>query len=257
MKSQFELNVIKSSFPLSQILNSIAPKCYILTLPRSIADVGLYTLPYKLYRYALENFLGFYIEKEPSVNASNIYLVSSDIEPLDNFKKQLEKDGIRPINVEILSTQDTIEFIQRNMHALLDSYLKLALRSYLQQIGYETVHMGNAILWREAGETKEDSHYLYRIDTDIDPITLLGYISVDVKIHEDKTLWEIISKKKLTYKEIYERYVNHPVVVPYRRGFAYGRIEGFIPKKISENIETKHGQLNLFEYYEIKKKNKS
>ncbi|MEM0208491.1 MAG: hypothetical protein QW360_02785 [Thermofilum sp.] len=48
--------------------------------------------------------------------------------------------------------------------------------------------------------------------------------------------------------------VDSTMLVPHiGSGFAYGKISGFLWQKVSEDIETKGGVLNLYEYYRSKK----
>jgi len=248
VKTRFELNALKSSSPIYVILSRIDLRCAKLTIPSEPTTVEgeIRKLPYSLDRFALKHFVSFDVkgaEKE-----INVVLVFSDREPVEDFIGVLQKRGIR-VEEAPLSSDEVRKIVEGRKQALLESYIRLALRNYLRSHGYTPRYVGRRTLWSRG----VDDRYLYIVDVDVDAEELAGYISADTKVHSSTSLWDKIAGGSLTMVNLQEL-VDSTVLVPYgESGFAYGKISGFLWQKVSEEIKMNGGGLNLYEYYRSKK----
>lgn len=241
LKSWLELNALVSSDPIS-VAFSTHLKCKMISIHADIvAPEIIRRIPYALHRYALRHLVSYYIKQADKV--FNIYLVSSSEEPITYLIEELKRRKIIVSEEKYLNEQEVQRLIQKHMHVLAESYIRLALRSYLLHKGYFMRTVGSRILW-----SKGDSSYLYVVDVDVDPRTLEGYISVDFKLYSSSSIWDKIVDGSLSMETLQEL-KDSLVLVPYGRKYAYGRIVGFIEKKVSEDIEIEDNKINLLKYY--------
>lgn len=244
MKTGLELNALMSTRPLSIPLGEAVSsyECRLFKLPIDNAvRKRLRRIPYALDGYASKHFVAHYVRELD--RETNIYIVSSCEEAVEYLGKILSDQGFTIIEERALTKSETESFMREHWNILVDSYLRLALRNYLLRRGYLIKHIGQRALWSRKG-----SNHLYIVDVDVDPKTLNGYISVDFKTFSSSSLWDKIVNGSLSEEALFEL-VGASALVPYKKSFAYGKISGFIKKKVSETIETRHGLLNLVEYY--------
>ena len=248
MKTWLKLNALKSSSPLSVIPNRIDLRCTRLTIPSEPTTVEGESrrLVYSLDEFALKHFVSFVVER--AEREVSVILVFSDREPVDYFVGVLQKRGIR-VGETTLSSDETRKLVGKRKQTLLESYIRLALRGYLRSNGYVPKRVGRRTLWSKGA----DDRHLYIVDVDVDAEELAGYISANTKTYSSESLWDRIVSGSLAIVNLQEL-IDSTVLVPYGgSGFAYGKISGFLWQKVSENIETNGGVLNLYEYYRSKK----
>lgn len=240
----YELNAVESSTVLTPILDDVKRSNTLAAKKLYFSDAEFYynnvhKRLHGLYRFLDKHFISFDISK--GIQGVNVTLLSTSPQLMDNILKEFPFGQLKPDKVEELDKNTIIKLIDYRKYSLLDNYLKLALRKYLREKGYTPKKIGGRILW-----TKTDSNILYSIDPDIDPDTLKGYISVDIRISSSISLWDkILGSTQQDYWE----YVDDIVMVPYGKGYAYGRIRDFIAKKVSETIYADNKELNLLDYY--------
>jgi len=245
----FELNALKSSGPLSVILSrAIDLRCTELTIPSepTTTEEEVRKLAYSLDKFASKHFVSFVIER--TEREVSVALVFSDRDPVDYFVGVLQKRGIR-VGEKTLSLDEVRKLVERRKQTLLESYIRLALRNYLRSSGYVPKRIGRRTLWSKG----TDDRHLYIVDVDVDAEGLVGYISANTKTYSSESLWDRIASGSLAIANLQEL-VDSTALVPYGgSGFAYGKISGFLWQKVSEDIETNGGVLNLYEYYRSKK----
>ncbi|MEM4819414.1 MAG: hypothetical protein QXQ91_03815 [Nanopusillaceae archaeon] len=249
-KTKLELNALKSSSPLSLILDNVPLIGTRLIIPDATPDVEKKIRGFAYYfleKFALKHFITFTIERVEK--GAHLVLVSSDKEPVEDFVREIQMQHIHVVEKPMVDSE-TRELLRRYKHVLLENYIRLALRNYLQSIGCKRIRIGGRTWWSK----RVDDSYLYVVDVDVDPAELTGYISVDIKV-QSESLWDKITSGKIRVSDLQEL-LDSVVLVPFRRSFAYGRITGFINQKVSEDVETEHGKLNLYEYYRLKKNEK-
>ncbi|MEM4675729.1 MAG: hypothetical protein QXM12_05505, partial [Nitrososphaerota archaeon] len=244
MRVLLELNALKSASPLSVILSrTIDLRCTRLTIPSeaTTTEEEVRRLVYSLDIFALKHFVSFVVERfEREVS---VVLVFSDRELVDYIVGVLQKRGIR-VRETTLSSDEARKLVERRKQTLLESYIRLALRNYLLSNGYVPKRVGRRTLWSKG----TDDRHLYIVDVDVDAEELAGYISANTRTYSSESLWDRIATVNL------QELIDSSVLVPYgESGFAYGKISGFIWQKVSENIRTNGGVLNLYEYYRSKK----
>jgi len=236
-----ELNSVESSRTLNELFKAIslvgrrihlgnAEAIYSRIIPRL----------YSLSRYADKNFIGIAVE-----GGTSLIAVSSDGDVLDEILGAIS--SVSTINdVEILDQTEIRKLVEgKYQYPMLDFYLKLALRGWLQRSGYKLMKIGSRTFWSKG------SDILYSLDADVDSKTLKGYISVDVRFLSSTTLWGMIISGHNTARELNEL-IDINVIVPYANRFGYGKIRGFIQQKVSEPLRLKDRELNLFEYWKKK-----
>ena len=237
-----ELNSVESREPLSNILARLSftgKRIYLSNAKSYYANI--HPLLYGLYRYAGEYFISIVVDKHRSDIELNI--ISSSKEPIDKAIDMLLAKQIQPNREEELKSNETNKLITTKKYALLDFYFKLSLRNYLHKMNYQPKIMGRRTLW-----SKEGDDTLYSLDADLDPNTLKGYVSVDMRIPSSTTLWDKIISEDISINELWEL-IDTSVMVPYGDRYAYGKIHGFISKKVSETLALEVKQLNLVDYY--------
>lgn len=246
-KTRLELNALKSSSPLSLILDTVPLISTRLIIPDATPDVEKKIrgfIYHFLEKFALKHFITFTTVRVEK--GAHIVLVSSDKEPIENFVREIQMQHIHAIEKSIVDSE-TRELLRRYKHVLLENYIRLALRNYLQSIGCKRIRTGGRTWWSKC----IDDNYLYVVDVDVDPVELTGYISVDIKV-QSESLWDKITSGKMHVTDL-QGLLDSAVLVPFGRSFAYGKITGFINQKVSEEVETERGKLNLYEYYRFKK----
>ena len=242
--SWHELNSVESLRFLSNILTqkevSLEAKSIRLSGIKSYY-ASIHPRLYGLHKYADRYFIGLLIKRLGDDVV--LYIVSSNGEPIDRAIDVLRAGQVQIREVKELQPKEIDELVKAEKYALLDSYFKLALRNYLHRAGFELRITGRRTLW---SKTNDDT--LYSLDADLDPDTLKGYVSVDMKIPSSTTLWDEVVSRGMSVQGLWD-YIDANVMVPYGKRYAYGRIRGFIPKKVSETITLNGERLNLFDYY--------
>ncbi len=242
-----ELNAVETTKPLSSLLNKLplTGKRILLSTTKSYYS-NIHPLLYSLSRYADKYFISVAIERITD-NLYKLYIVSSNNQVVEKALEIFSKNQIEPDETKELTDNEIHELVNARKYSLLDFYLKLSLRNYLYRRNYKPRTIGRKNLW-----FRENSNVLYSIDTDIDPTTYKGYISVDIRIQSSTPLWDKIVSEKMDVNEVW-RFLNSNVIVPYGKIYAYGRIHGFIQVKVSEPLPSMPNQQSLLEYYEEKK----
>ncbi|MEM0352859.1 MAG: hypothetical protein QW459_07750 [Sulfolobales archaeon] len=223
-------------------------RCTRLTIPSepTITEGEVRRLAYSLDKFASKHFVSFVIERNE--REVSVALVFSDRDPVDYFVGVLQKRGIR-VGETTLSLDEVRKLVERRKQTLIESYIRLALRNYLRSNGYAPKRIGRRTLWSKG----TDDRHLYIVDVDVDAEGLVGYISANTKTYSSESLWDRIASGSPAIANLQEL-VDSTVLVPYGgSGFAYGKISGFLWQKVSEDIETNGGVLNLYEYYHSKK----
>jgi len=237
-----ELNTIESKRSLSNILSGltlVGKRVYIANAREYYTNV--HPLLYSLHKYARKYFISVATNRENENIVVNI--ISSEPNILD---KAINNILLKKAHVEKekeLSYNEINELVNTKKYILLDFYFKLALRNYLYSINYQPKIVGSRTAWSSGS-----NDILYFFDADIDPLTFKGYISVDIRFPSSTTLWDKIVSESLGSNEIWEL-IDSNVMVPYGNKYAYGKICGFIHKRVSEDIDVNGEKLNLFEYY--------
>ncbi len=236
-----ELNSVESYEPLSNILThlSLTGKRICLSNIKSYYAY-IHPLLYGLHKYAEKYFVSVVVDRHH--NDVELNIISSGNKPIDKAIDMFLAKQIQP-DIEELKSDEINKLITTKKYALLDFYFKLSLRNYLHKMNYQPKIMGKRTLW-----SKRNDDTLYSLDADLDPNTLKGYISVDIRIPSSTTLWDEIISGDTTINELWEL-IDTNVMVPYGDRYAYGKIRGFIPKKVSETLTVKGRQLNLVDYY--------
>ena len=237
-----ELNSVESREPLSNIFNRlplVGKRIYLSNVKFYYANI--HPLLYGLYRYAGKYFISIVVDKHR--NDVELNIISSDNEPISKAVDMLLAKQIQPDKEEELQSNEINKLITTKKYALLDFYFKLSLRNYLHKMNYQPKIMGRRTLW-----SKESDDTLYSLDADLDPNTLKGYVSVDIRIPSSTTLWDKIISGDININELWEL-IDTSVMVPYGDRCAYGKIHGFISKKVSETLTLEGKQLNLIDYY--------
>lgn len=242
-----ELNAVETTRPLSSLLNklSLTGKHILLSTTKPYYS-SIHPLFYGLSQYADKYFISVTTEKVTD-NFYRIYVVSSNSQVVKKALKILLKNKIELGEVKDLTSDEIRELVDMRRYSILDTYLKLSLRNYLYSRGYKPKTMGGKNLW-----SRESDNILYAIDADLDPITCKGYISVDVRIQSGIPLWDKIVSENIDINKVWG-FLNSYVIVPYGKIYAYGKIHGFIPVKISEPLPSMPNQQSLLEYYKEKK----
>jgi len=203
--------------------------------------ISIHPRLYDLHRYADRYFIGLLVKRLGDDVV--LYIVSSSGELIDRAIDMLRAGQVRISEVKELQSKEIDELVKAEEYALLDSYFKLALRNRLYRAGFRHAITGRRALWSKANDDT-----LYSLDADLDPDTLKGYVSVDMKIPSSTTLWDEMVSRGMSVQGLWD-YIDANVMVPYRSQYAYGRIRGSIPKKVSETLTLNGQQLNLFDYY--------
>ncbi len=237
-----ELNSVESRSSLSYILSSSSLAGKRVYLPRTKSYYSnIHPLFYSLSGYAGKHFISISVDRHHSDIEVNI--ISSDTGLIDRAIDILQAKQIQPDGEEELKSEEISKLITTRGYSLLDFYLKLSLRNYLHKTGYQPETYGNRILWSKRGDNT-----LYSIDADVDPSTLRGYISVDIRLPSSSTLWDKIVSGDITDNELWEL-IDANVMVPYGNRYAYGTIHGFIARRVNETLNLNGKQLNLVDYY--------
>lgn len=229
-----ELNSVESSESLLNLIprQSLFGKRFYL----SEVNSSVYSLLYSLSKYVGRYFVS------RVVHHTELVVVSSGKEPVDYITSMLRNESLQILREEELKANEVEKLVGEEKYSLVDFYFKLILRHCLQGRGYQ--FMGRRF-W-----SKGESDILYVIDADLDPNTMKGYVSVDVRSVSRTTLWDKI--KRMDVNNL-GKLIDTYVIVPYGNGYVYGNIRDFIHKKIGETLSLEGEQLNLFEYYSSKK----
>lgn len=236
-KNMYNLNTLKSSSNLSLLFDKVTPQSTKLVVLDGASDDEreIRRLAYYLDKSALKHFITFTIDiVEKRIH---VYLIYSEKEPIDDFIRKIQKHNIH-VREESMVDSEVRGLLERSKHILLENYIRLALRNFLQSIGYEHIRIGGRTLWkRNTGD-----NCLYIVDVDVDPNELMGYISVDIRIPSITSLWDTITSGRICTGNLQEL-LDSTVLVPYRGSFTYGKITDFIDRKISEDIEIEYGKM--------------
>ena len=237
-----ELNSVESLKPLSDILTKVSLKAKSIRLS-GIKSYYTSIRPrlYGLHKYVDIYFIGLLVKRLSDDVV--LYIFSSNGEPIERAIDMLRAGQVRISEVRELQPKEIDELVKAEKYALLDSYFKLALRNYLYRAGFKPTITGRRTLWSKANDNA-----LYSLGADLDLDTLKGYVSVDMKIPSSTTLWDEVVSRGMSVQGLWD-YIDVNVMVPYGSRYAYGRIRGFIPKRVSEALTLNGEQLNLFDYY--------
>ena len=237
-----ELNSVESREPLSNIFRRLSlegKRVHISNAKSYYANV--HPILFGLHKYAENYFIGVVVSRKQDSIVLDI--ISSSSEPIDKAIDMLLAKQIQLGEVKELQSQEVDKIVASKTYSLLDFYFKLRLRNYLYLMNYQPKVTGRRTLW-----AKEGDNVLYSLDADLDPDTLKGYVSVDIKTPSSITLWDMIISGSIDLSSLWDL-IDSNVMVPYGDKYAYGRIRGFISKKVCETITLEGGKLNLVEYY--------
>jgi len=242
-----ELNAVETTRPLSSLLNklSLTGKHILLSTTKPYYS-SIHPLFYGLSQYADKYFISVTTERVTD-KFYKIYIVSSNSQVVEKALEILLKNKIKLDEVKDLTSDEIRELVDTKRYSLLDTYLKLSLRNYLYSRQYKPRTIGKKNLW-----FREGGNVLYTLDADLDPITYKGYISVDIRIQSSMPLWDKIVSENIDINKVWG-FLNSFVIVPYGKMYAYGKIHGFIPVKVSEPLPSMPNQQSLLEYYKEKK----
>jgi len=233
---------VESSTSLSRVLENASLVGSRIYLDRGKDSIHSHIIPrlYGLSGYMGERFIGISTEGDTS-----LVVVSSNGDLL-NKALDIVSSTIAGSRVEKLDQAEVYRLVNegRYKYSMLDYYLRVALREWLLKSGYKPRKIGRRTYWSKGDDV------LYLLDTDVDSQTLKGYISVDIMFPSSTTLWGLLNGRS-TASELNEL-IGTTVIVPYADGSGYGRIQGFIPQKVSSTLRLKDKELNLLEYWSKK-----
>lgn len=237
-ESELILNVLRSSKPLSNILEHLKNKPLTgVALQFHNIDEDVY---YKvihgrisgvLQKYATPtSFTGFTVR---SINKGmELDIISTSI--INNIE-----NSIKDFKVETRPLTQVSELFsyKNNSYMLLESYARLALHNFLKSAGFSRIQI-DRLYW------VDKNNIIFYSDSDLDSRDFHAYISVDVHSKLSSAL-ELINSRKYSPEDL----KNKSAFVPYGKGYKWGEITGIEDIKISEC--TINGK-TLYEYWKNK-----
>jgi len=216
-----ELNSVESLKPLSDVFTHLsfeAKRIHLLDVKSYYTSI--HPRLYGLHKYTDKYFIGLLVKR--LCDDIDLYIVSSSRELIDKAIDMLRAEQVQISEVKELQPKEIDELIEAEKYALLDFYFKLVLRGYLYRAGFKPRIAGRRALWSKANDD-----ILYSLDADLDPDTLKGYVSVDIKMPPSTTLWDEVVSRSMSVQGVWD-YVDANIMVPYGNRYAYGRIRVYL-----------------------------
>jgi len=245
-KSELILNALISSKPLDVVIEYLKNKDLVgasLLFDKQFYDMLRGKLRYILSKYVTDtSFIGL-IER-PVDKYVKLIIVSMIRNIIDRIQNELK--GFEFEKFEYLTSIQLSKMISDKIskYYLLDSYIKLAFRNFLQKTNRKPISRSSC--WK-------DGDIIVCPDIDLDPKDFYAYISVDIR-KISPSVWDLIIDKKISRMNLHEL-IGKRALIPYGQSFVWGLIVDFIPSSVSEYYVGWEGEkISLYDYY-TKKKN--
>jgi hypothetical protein len=245
-KSELILNALISSKPLDVVIEYLKNKDLIgasLLFEKQFYDMLRGKLRYILSKYLTDtSFIGL-IERpvDKYVKLIIVSMIRNIIDRIQNELKGFEFEKFKYLTSIELSKMLSDKI---SKYYLLDSYIKLAFRNFLQKTNRKPIIRSSC--WK-------DGDIFVCPDIDLDPKDFYAYISVEIR-KISPSVWDLIIDKKISRMNLQEL-VGKRALVPYGQSFVWGLVADFIRSSISEYyVEWEGEKIGLYDYY-TKKKN--
>jgi hypothetical protein len=189
-KSESILNALRSSESLNVIIEYLKNKDLIrssLLFDKQFYDMLRGKLRYILSKYVTDtSFIGL-IER-PVGKYVKLIIVSMIRDIIDVIQNELK--GFKFEKFEYITSIELSKILSDKIskYYLLDSYIKLAFRNFLQKTNRKPISRSSC--WK-------DGDIIVCLDIDLDPKDFYAYISVDIR-KISPSIWDLIIAKKIS-----------------------------------------------------------